>query len=270
MILVTGATGTVGREIVIELCNAGHQVRALSRNPSKISFPLGVEVIAGDLTNPDSVVAALKGIQKVFLMRVPGGERFPQIAKQSGVEHIVFLSSGAIESPGNVIGRNHLDTEESIRQSNTQWTFLRPGAFMSNALQWAGSIRAEGIVRAPFGDMGNAPIDPRDIADVAAKILVESGHEGKIYTLTGPEVLTPIEQVGILSHVLGKEIRFENMSEDTARETMKRFAPPEIVDALLQLMSEAEDGPTSTVEEITGRPPRTFQKWAIDNADAFR
>lgn len=274
MILVTGATGNVGREIVKELHRAGHQIRVVSRNPAKISFPPDVEVIAGDLTNPDIMKAAVDGIQKVFLIRVPGCETFPQIAKQSGVEYIVFLSSSAVEArTENAIGRIHLKTEELIRQSNIQWTFLRPGAFMSNALQWVASIRSEGIVRAPFGNVGTAPIDPRDIAAVAVKALVSSGHEGKIYTLTGPEVLTPVEQVQTIGDVLGKHIKFEDIPETIARENMKRFAPAEIVDAIFQLMREAINHPVTalaTVEEVTGQAARSFKQWVIDHADAFR
>jgi uncharacterized protein YbjT (DUF2867 family) len=274
VILVTGATGNVGREIVKELHGAGHQIRVVSRNPAKASFPPDVEVMAGDLTDPAIMKAALDGIQKVFLIRVPGSETFPQIAKQSGVEHIVFLSSSAIEArTENAIGRMHLQTEELIRQSNIQWTFLRPGAFMSNALQWAQAIRSEGVVRAPFGDVQTAPIHPRDIAAVAVKALVSSGHEGKIYTLTGPEVLTPVEQVQTIGDVLGKQITFEEIPETVAREHMKRFAPADIVDAIFQLMREATNHPATvlpTVEEVTGQAARRFKQWVIDNADAFR
>jgi uncharacterized protein YbjT (DUF2867 family) len=160
-----------------------------------------------------------------------------------------------------------------IRQSNIQWTFLRPGAFMSNALQWAQAIRSEGVVRAPFGDVRTAPIHPRDIAAVGVKALVSSGHEGKIYTLTGPEVLTPVEQVQTIGDVLGKQITFEEIPETVARDHMKRFAPAEIVDAMLQLMREATYHPAMvlpTVEEVTGQPARRFKQWVIDNADAFR
>ncbi|WP_067929186.1 SDR family oxidoreductase [Alicyclobacillus shizuokensis] len=271
MILVTGATGNVGRHIVDELCKGGHRVRILTRNPTKVSFPTEVEVAVGDLTAPETLRDALDGVQSVYLVRVPGSEAFPQIAKALGVEHIVFLSSSAIELPTeNAIGRNHLITEELIRQSGVKWTFLRPGAFMSNTLQWTGSIREEGVVRAPFGDVATAPIDPRDIADVAVKVLVSSKHYRKIYTLTGPELLTPMEQVKILSKVLGKDIRFEHMSEEIAKETMKRFAPSEIVEALFQILREPPTQVLNTVQHITGRPPRTFEQWAIDNASAFR
>lgn len=270
MILVTGGTGSVGRQIVEKLQQSGNQVRVLTRNPQKVTFSLGVEVVSGDLTIPETLKDALNGIKKVFLVRVPNSDGFPQIAKASGIEHIVFLSSGAIDSKTeNTIGRNHLKTEEIIQQSGLKWTFLRPGAFMSNALQWCSSIRTQNVVVAPFGDVGSSPIDPWDIADVATNVLLSFGHNGKIYRLSGPEVLTPIGQVKILSDVLGKSIRFENMAEEIGRETMNRFAPSEVVDAVFQLLKE----PTSvlkTVEEITGRPANTFKQWAIDNIESFR
>ncbi len=273
MILVTGATGNVGREIVKKLNDDGYQVRILTRNPAKVSFPANIEVAVGDLTDSENLKATLKGIEKVFLIRVPGSDNFPRIAKASGVKTIVFLSSGAIESKAeNFIGQIHLHTEELIRKSDVKWTFLRPGAFMSNTLQWARSIKTENIVRAPFGDVGTAPIDPRDVALVAAKVLVSSDHNGKIYTLTGPEVLTPTEQVKILGAVLEKEIRFENVPDTAAEMNMKKFAPPEIVDALFTLMKDQRNHPavvSNTVKHVTGNPAHTFKDWATDNANLF-
>lgn len=278
MILVTGATGNVGREVVRQLQQAGRRVRVLTRSPEKVSFPENVEIVAGDLTAPETLKAALEGVHKVFLIRVPGSDHFPTLAKQSGVGKIVFLSSGAIGSPiENAIGRNHLHTEELIRQSGVKWVFLRPGAFMTNALQWAVSIRSEGVVRAPFGDVGNTPIDPRDIAAVAAAALVSPEHDGKVYTLTGPEILTPIEQVQILGSVLGRDLRFEDIPEKIAEENMKRFAPPEIVESIFSLTRAMRDNKnhrahslTTTVEDVTGRPAHTFRQWATDYAGQFR
>ncbi|MDQ0191505.1 SDR family oxidoreductase [Alicyclobacillus cycloheptanicus] len=274
MILVTGATGNVGSEVVRLLHGSGQSVRILSRDPAKASFPAGVEIAVGDLSSPATLTAALDGVNAVFLIRVPGSDTFPQIAKDAGVEHIVFLSSGAIESPSETaIGRNHLHTENLIRQSGVKWTFLRPGAFMTNTLQWAPSIRAEGVVRAPFGDVGNAPIDPRDIASAAATALTSPGHDGQIYSLTGPEVLTPVQQVQILSSVLGKDIRFEEIPESVAEENMKRFAPPEIVDSIFTLMRDGRhhgERVTNAVRDVTGRQARTFEQWAADFAHLFK
>lgn len=274
MILVTGATGNVGGEVVRLLHESGQPVRILSRNPGKASFPSAVEIAVGDLSSPKTLAAALDGVKKVFLVRTPGSDAFPQLAKDAGVEHIVFLSSGAIDSPSETaIGKNHLDTENLIRQSGVKWTFLRPGAFMTNALQWAPSIRAEGIVRAPFGDVGNAPIDPRDIASVGAAALTSSGHDEQIYRLTGPEVVTPEQQVQILSSVLGRDIRFEEVPESVAEQNMKKFAPPEIVDSIFTLIKDGKnhgEHVTNTVKDVTGLHARTFDQWATDYAHLFK
>jgi uncharacterized protein YbjT (DUF2867 family) len=274
MILITGATGNVGRELIKQLDNTRHPIRVLSRNPKKATFPKNVEIVTGDLNNTESMKAALTGVRKVFMIQVPGNEKFLQVAKEFGVQHIVFLSAAAIEFPiDNAIGRAHLYTEELIRDSGMQWTFLRPGAFMSNAFQWVRSIRSEGIVRAPFGDVASTPIDPRDIAAVAGHSLMELGHEGKIYTMTGPEVLTPREQVHTLSTILGQDIHFENISREMAKETMNQFVPEEIVEASLDLSQNAVGHPVEvldTVKEVTGQNGRSFSQWAYDYADRFR
>lgn len=272
MILITGASGNVGREVVRRLHETGGPIRVLVRNPSKATWPDNVEVIAGDLTDSDVLKVALNGVKKAFLLGVPGGESFAQTARTLGVEHIVFLSSSAVGAGStNIITRLHANMEHSIRQSGVRWTFLRPGSFMSNALQWAGSIRAEGVVRAPFGDAGSTPIDPRDIAAVAVESLISSGHEGKIYPLTGPEVLTPADQVQTIGDVLGRPIVFESISESAARENMKRFMSEEIADAILQKRREdsAEQAILRTVGEVTGQAARTFRQWVIDNRAAF-
>jgi uncharacterized protein YbjT (DUF2867 family) len=274
MVLVTGATGNVGREVVQQLHAAGQRVRVFSRNPEKVEWPATVETIKGDLADLEAVKTALNGMNKVFLIRVPGCDHLLKIAKQMGVEHIVFLSASAIDAKTeNAIGRAHLHIEEQIRQSGVNWTFLRPGAFMSNVLQYANLIRSERIVRAPFGDVKGNPIDPRDIAAVAVQALLSSDHNGKTYTLTGPEILTAKEQVQVLADLLGENIRFEDIPPEIAKETMKRFAPSEIVDALFQLMLENSSLSTTvshTVEDVTGNPAHTFKQWANDNINSFR
>jgi uncharacterized protein YbjT (DUF2867 family) len=274
MILITGATGNVGREIVKQLSNLGCPIRVLTRTPEKLSFPKNVQVFKGSLDNPDLLKDALSGVKKVFLIHVPGSTQFPEIARIYGVKHIVFLSAAAIDLPvENVIGRLHRKTEEVIKQSGMEWTFLRPGAFMSNSLQWSGSIKAEGIVRAPFGDVASAPIDPRDIAAVAVKSLIEPGHENKIYSMSGSEILSTREQVQIISDVVGTEINFEEISPEVARERMRKFIPEALVDASLELMEIAEKHPAvvlDTVKNVTGENSRTFKQWATDHVKWFR
>jgi uncharacterized protein YbjT (DUF2867 family) len=274
MILVTGATGTVGREVVRQLHTAGCKVRALSRNPEKLNFPEGVEAVSGDLTKLETLRAALDGVEKVFWMLPQEADfNFPQIAQHSGVRHIVLLSALAVEfGVENAIARLHLNAEQAVRESGVAWTFLRPGGFMTNSLQWADSIRSEGVVRIPFGDISGAAIDSRDIAVVAAKALSSDGHEGKIYTLSGPEMVTPRQQVGILGDVLGRNLGFETISDDIAREYMLRRMPTEIVDSLFDLSRRGQGISTvlPTVEEVTGQAPRTFKQWSIDHIEAFQ
>lgn len=274
MILVTGATGTVGRHVVRQLHMAGYNVRALSRNPEKANFPEGVQAAAGDLTKPETLSAALDGVEKVFwILPLAADFDFPRIARQHGVRHIVLLSSAAVEiGEGNAIARIHMQAEQAVRESGAAWTFLRPGAFMTNALQWAASIRSEGVVRIPFGNISAPAIDSRDIAAVATRALTSDGHEGKIYTLTGPEPLTASEQVRILGDVLGRNLGFETIPHAIARESMLRHMPVDTVDALFDLnrQGQAFSAVLPTVEEVTGRAPFSFKQWAIDHIDAFR
>lgn len=277
MILVTGATGTVGRHVVRELQMAGCEVRAMSRNPEKAYFPEGVQAAAGDLMNPQTLSAALDGVEKAFwILPLAADFSFPRIAREHGVRHIVLLSASAIEvDPDNAIARIHIEAEQAVRESGASWTFLRPGAFMSNAFQWADSIRSEGVVRIPFGDIRSSAIDSRDIAAVAAKALATDEHEGKTYTLTGPESLTAREQVQILGEVLNRSLGFDTVPEAVARDYMLRHMPADIVDAYFDLNRQSEQGGAftnvlPTVEEVTDRPPYTFKQWAIDHIDAFR
>ncbi|AJY75361.1 SDR family oxidoreductase [Paenibacillus beijingensis] len=274
MILVTGATGTVGRHVVRELQMAGHDVRALSRNPEKANFPEGVQAAAGDLMKTDTLPRALDGVDKVFwILPLAADFNFPRIARQHGVRHIVLLSASAVEvGADNAIARIHLQAEQAVRESGAAWTFLRPGAFMTNAFQWAPSIRSDGVVRIPFGDISAPAVDSRDIAAVAAKALSSDGHEGKTYTLTGPESITARDQVRILGDAMGRNLGFETIPSDIARDHMLRHMPVHIVEALFDLNRHAGAfaNVLPTVEEVTGRTPLSFKQWAIDHIDSFR
>lgn len=273
MILVTGATGSVGREVVRLLHKDGYRVRAISRDPEKADFPVEVEGVAGDLTKPESLLSAFDGVEKVFWMLPLAADfNFPRIARQSGVRHIVLLSAATVEvGVENGIARLHLNAEQAVRESGASWTILRPSGFMTDALRWADSIRSEGVVRVPFGDLSIPVIDSRDTAAVAAKALSTDGHERKVYTLTGPESLTRRQQMRILGEVLGREIGFESITDDLAREQLLRHMPPEMVEALFDLSKQGQrfSKVLPTVEEVTGRAPRTFQQWVTDHSEAF-
>ena len=182
MILVTGATGHVGKHIVRGMVEAGEKVRALSRNPGSRPWPPGVEVLPGDLTQPGTLAAALGGVDSMYLFpvfgAVPGAV---EAARQAGVKHVVMLSSQAIEYSS---GDPHLACEEAVTASGLSWTFVRTGALMVNDLHWAGQFAGEGVVRGAYGSSPLAPIDERDIAAVVVSSLL-TPRSGTVHTVTG-------------------------------------------------------------------------------------
>ncbi len=289
MILVTGATGTVGRLLVTDLVAAGADVRALSRTPEQAGLPSGVEVVAGDLGRPATLPSVfpatlpsvLQGVERVFLLS--GGPEGPEhdanliaAAKQAGVGHVVTLSVlGADHGADDPITRWHLAGEQTVTASGMSWTILRPGAFMSNALMWAPSIKAQGVVYAPFAQAKTAAVDPADIAAVAARALTEPGHEGKTYPLTGPELLSAVDQVEILGAALGRPLRVVEVPPERAQAAMVDSGmPAELADAVLASMAQAGTDHAMavlpTVEQVTGRPTRSFAEWVTAHLEAFR
>jgi uncharacterized protein YbjT (DUF2867 family) len=282
MILVIGATGTVGRQLVAELlADGGMGVRALSRTPERAGLPGGVELVAGDLGRPETLSAALAGVERVFLLS--GGPEGPghdanliRAAKQAGVAHVVTLSVlGAGHGADDPITRWHLAGERAVVDSGIPWTILRPGAFMSNALMWAASITAQDAVYAPFTQAKTAAIDPADIAAVAARALTEPGHENKIYPLTGPDLLSAADQVETLADALGRPLRLVDVPPEAAKGGMVEAGmPAELADAVIASMAQAGTDHAMavlpTVEELTGRPARSFAEWTTVHLEAFR
>jgi uncharacterized protein YbjT (DUF2867 family) len=276
MYLVAGATGNVGGELVRALAEAGAEVRALSRDPSRVTPPAGAQAVAGDLNRPETLAGPLKGVRGAFLLS--GYADMPGLLaeiRRAGVDRVVLLSgtSALGGDMSNAVSRYMIVSEAAIRESGVPWTILRPAGFMSNALQWAPQLRAGDVVRAPFADVRVATIDPYDIAAVAAAALLSGGHDGGAYQLTGPEPLLPADRVAVLAEVLGRELRFEAQSNDEARAEMIAEMPAEYVDAFFSFFVEGtldESKVLPTVEEILGRPPRTFGQWAVAHADAFR
>jgi uncharacterized protein YbjT (DUF2867 family) len=191
MILVTGATGNVGREVAADLARRGEPVRALVRDPAKASLPVGVHAVAGDLVRPESVRSAFRDVDRLFLL--PGYPGVARAAADAGVARIVQLSGGSAGSgdQSNAVTRYMERSEQEVREAEVEWTFLRPCAFMSNTLRWLPQLAAGDVVRAPFGDVPVASVDPADIAAVAVVALVEDGHHAMIYRPTGPESLAP-------------------------------------------------------------------------------
>jgi uncharacterized protein YbjT (DUF2867 family) len=284
MILVTGATGHVGSELVAQLVERGERVRAMTRRPEAGGFPPGVEVVRGDFEDCASIDAALDGVARVFLMTAqevgsagaPTHVRlFADAARQAGIRRIVMLSvlGGGGSDPGDPFARWFHQAEGAVKNSGAAWTFLRPGRFMSNALQWAPMIKRDGRVTAPFGRRPAASVDPADIAAVALRALTGPGHENRAYELSGPEALTPVQEVDILAGALGRSLGFTHVSNDAARAGMLRAGMAEhVVDAIIARAEKDDSGAEvlPAVREVTGRPPRRFAEWARAHLGAFR
>lgn len=273
MILVTGATGNVGANIVRQLLDAGEKVRVITRNPRTGALPDEVEVQPGDLTRPETLPAALSDVDRAFLFPVFGAlDGFLDAARQADLQHVVLLSSSAVTYPTpGWIGEQHLQLERAVAASGLPWTYVRPDAFMTNDLAWAHQIADGGVVRGAYGNAATAPVDPRDIAAVAVRALLDQ-HAGKAYTLTGPQSLTQIDRVRIISETIRRPLRFEEQPRDQFRQQLLHGAPPLAVDFLLDLLASM-DGRNAqvlpTVEEVTGRPAFTYAQWAAHHAAEF-
>lgn len=274
MILVTGATGNVGNALVHALAAGDEAVRALARNPDRARFPSTVDVVSADLETPESVIPALVGIRKVFLLGGFVTTDLVRRVRESAVDHIALLTSRCVVggNPDNAITRMWLDAEAAVRDSGVAWTILRPSGFHSNALRWRPQLQAGDVLRAPWPAVRIASIDPADIAAVAATVLTRPGYEGTAPALSGPQPLTPSEQVGTLARVLGRPLRYEPMTDEEARSQMEADTPASIIDAFFRFFSGGEfddAGVVDSVQEITAQHPRTFEQWAHDHAHAF-
>ena len=280
-VLVTGATGRVGRVVVDLLADAGVPVRALSRRAeAEASLPGEAEVVVGDLTVPESLDAALRGVDTVLLVWAAPPATVPAVVERlaASPRRVVFLSSPHrtphpfFRQP-NPMAVLHADIERLIADAGVESTVIRPGMFASNVLfWWASAIRGDGVVRWPYGAAETAPVDHRDVASVAALTLRQDGHAGGDYVLTGPESLSQAEQVRIIGDVLGRPVTFEELSPDEFRKETDGIWPRLVVDMLLDAWGATMGVPayvTSTVSDIVGSPPRSFRQWVADNAAAF-
>ncbi len=273
-ILVTGATGSVGRLVVDELVAAGEPVRALTVDPERARLPAGAEVVVGSLARPSTLPVALKGVSAVYLAPMARTvRRFCELAAEAGVERVVALSGSSVgdEHEGSS-GHEYGAVEAAVRDAGFAWTFLRPGGFMNNTLDWAPMVRA-GEVAMAYGDATQTPIDLGDIAAVAARVLVSAGHTGRTYVLSGPEAITLRGQVETLASVLGREIRFRELTPAEQRAQWIGYGVPEsAVDWLLEGFEETlrhPQVPTGVVEELLGRPGTTYAEWVAARRDVF-
>jgi uncharacterized protein YbjT (DUF2867 family) len=284
-VLVTGATGNVGRFVVQQLVAAGAQVRAMTRRPEEARFPEAVETVFGDLSDPEGLVPVLTGVDRMYLFPLARtAHQVVGLARQAGVRRIVVLSSAAVTRGADT--SIHLPVERAVEESGPEWTHVRPGEFMLNKLfLWGPSIRAEGVVYEPFPEAAWWPVHERDVADVATAALLHDGHHGQAYDLSGPELVTRREQVRAIATAIGRDVRLEVVTPEQAREHYRRqggFAAA-YADFLLgfadyqgnqgdptSTLYSGTVGPRPTAQSVTGHPARTFEQWAHDHADDLR
>jgi uncharacterized protein YbjT (DUF2867 family) len=282
MLLVTGATGNIGRELTRDLAAAGTRFRVLVRDPARAAgLPASAERVLGDLGDPATLASALAGADKLFLLTPGIGTEHVrsavEAAQTAGVRHIVHLSSfNVVGDPMPAMGRWHHEREQIIRAAGIPATFLRPGGLMTNALDWLPTIRAGRYVLNPAGPGRYAPIDPADIAAVAALALTGDGHEGRQYVLTGDEALTVPDQVRILSAATGLDlgIREPATAEEAVTARFPNGAPPALAAAIVEgfalMRADTVGLRTDTVERLLGRKPGTFATWCARNAGVFQ
>ncbi|MFI6372589.1 SDR family oxidoreductase [Streptomyces sp. NPDC050546] len=277
MILVTGATGNIGRALLGESGLGGSvAVRALTRDAGRVSFPEAVDVVEGDLARADSLKSALEGVRSLFLLSGTGAEEEVLAAvRRAGVEHVVLVSSITVQThPHLPAAGENLAVERLLKDSGMAWTILRPTQFASNTLWWAPSIRAEGVVRAPYADVGLPAVHPADIAAVARAALTEPAHRGRTYALTGPARVTVRQQVAAVAAALGRAVTLVEISPEEAHRQMASFLGDETAHAVLDLMGgDVNDellAVRDTIAQVTGSSARSFRQWAAENGDAFR
>lgn len=282
MIVVTGATGNIGRPLVHALAAAGERVTAVSRglrpapDGSADQLPEGVRYRAADLVEPESLAPALNGAEALFLlvtgdwMAAAGGDLggILGVARSGGVRRVVLVSSQGVAT-----GRHPSGMEDAVKESGLEWTLLRPSGFDSNTLRWAGAVREHRTIAAPFGDVALPTVDPDDIAEVAAVVLREPGHAGRTYEVTGPVPISPRQQAAAIAEALGEPVRFVEQGRAEARAEMLAFMPEPVVEATLDMLgtpSAAERRVSPDVERLLGRPARTYAEWAARHVAAFK
>jgi uncharacterized protein YbjT (DUF2867 family) len=278
-ILVTGATGNVGRPLVAGLLADGARVRALTRDPAAASFPPAVAVAGGDYAAPGVLADAVRGADAVFVnigaLREHAGELIAA-ARGAGASKIVMLSSIAVRDEGDQVlslGGQHKAVEDAVKAAGVDWTILRCGGFATNTLAWAASVRAESVVRFPYGQAALAPIAEQDIAAAAVRVLLDSGHAGQTYVLTGAEPLTQIQQAEAIGKAIGRPVRFEELSPEQFRQFATQHFPAPVVEDLLKSLASyvgQTDYMTADLEKLIGRPATSYAQWAAQHADSYR
>jgi uncharacterized protein YbjT (DUF2867 family) len=273
-ILVTGATGQVGRCVVEQLRDVDADIRLSGRNPEA----LGADAVYADLTKPETLPAALAGVSRVFLYTVPDGvTAFLDAAQEAGVEQIVLLSSQTVVDAipeRRPIVEMHRVVEDAIAASGIAYTFLRPENFATNILMWGWPemIRKDGVLHFPYPESHSDAIHEADIAAVAVRALTEPGHEGRSYFLTGPESITQRQQLEIIGEAIGKPVRYHELTDGQAREALEPIVPVWVMDAVVGYWAHTDGVPAPITDEvlrITGAAPRSFKQWAEDHVADF-
>jgi uncharacterized protein YbjT (DUF2867 family) len=281
MILITGASGNVGREVVKQALVVGLRIRATFQSPDiAAKAPAGLEGVIMDYAKPETIRPLLHGVEKIFLVGPPARDlpaleaNFVKEVCASGRKHIVKLS--ALGGRDAIFPSGHRDSEENIEVSGLPYTFLRPNGFMQNLVNYnAGTIRSENVFYGCQEDGAVSVIDIRDIAAVAVIILAATGHEGKSYALTGGEALTNSQIAEKISRVVGRKIRYVDLPPAEFKKAQLSAGVPEwSADALLDLQRLYREGKasrvTNDVERLTGRKPLTFDQFVTDYAFAFQ
>ncbi|MFF7642767.1 NAD(P)H-binding protein [Streptomyces canus] len=281
MILVTGATGTIGSDVVRRLVARGEKVRALTRDPGRDRLPPGVEAARGHHRDLDSVASAMAGAYAAFLVGVfgpqdAGSDRgMVAAARAAGVRRVVKLSAISAGDPRTGLGGiAHGHGEEAVRVSGLEWVILRPSAFASNTLGWAEAVREGTPVPNMLGEGRQGVVDPRDVAEIAVAALVGPGHVGRTYTLTGPETLSPQDQAATLGEVLGRRVELRGLTPPETRELLVASGwREESAEGMLRSVRFVAEGGnavvTGEVAEVLGRPARTYREWAEDHEGMF-
>src|SRR2546430_6114194 len=281
-VLVTGATGTIGRDVARQLSGKGVSVRAGVRDKAKARKQFGADIalVPFDFENQKTFSEALEGIEKVFLLppllpnQIEVMNAFVDAAKRAGVRHIVKLSAIGIDDETRPTAvKWHGANEQHIRESGLAFTFLRPNSFMQNFITYFPP--RNGAIYLPWGNGTASFVDTRDIANVAADVLTSNGHEGKIYTLTGPAALGIAEVARILSEVAGREFNYVDVPEAGARDGMLQAGVPEWQAELIMELHAVNkqnrwSAVTFDIEKITGTPPTDFTQFARDHVEKFR
>jgi uncharacterized protein YbjT (DUF2867 family) len=277
MILVTGATGNVGQQVISQLDDRGFSVRALTRDPQGAGFPENVDVVAGDLSHPGTLEPLMDGVDAVFLV---WPFSTPEAAHQLGpavidtlaarARRIVYLSAAAAAQQPDAFWSV---IERLVEASGVEWTFLRPSGFAANTRMWADQIRGGDVVRWPYGDAARALIHERDIAAIAVRALTQDDLIATRPVLTGPSTVSQIEQVRAIGDAIGRSIRWEELPRDQALEQLSAaWGDAAFADHALDTWAGFVSTPepvTDTIEQITGAPARSFREWARDHAGDF-